>query len=60
MYEIVDRQTGKVVGEAGTLKRAIRLVDRRDNAYGGYRYFHRRKADVAHLAPTPAELKEPV
>lgn len=42
MYEIVDRQTGAIVGKAKTLRAAIRSVDRRDNAYGAYRYFHRR------------------
>ncbi len=41
-YEIVDRHTGKVVGHAKTLSGALRSVDRRDNAYGAYRYFHRR------------------
>lgn len=40
-YEIVDRQTGAVVGHAKTLKGARRSVDRRDNAYGSYRYFSR-------------------
>jgi hypothetical protein len=44
-YEIVDRQTGKVVATAKTLKTALRAVDRRDNAYGGYRYYHRRVND---------------
>jgi hypothetical protein len=42
-YEIVDRQTGKVVAETVTLSSALRAVDKRDNAYGGYRYFHRPK-----------------
>jgi hypothetical protein len=42
MYQIIDRQTGKVVAIAATLKSAIRMVDRRDNAYGGYRYYHKR------------------
>jgi hypothetical protein len=47
MYEIIDRHAGnKVVGKAKTLKAAIRSVDRRDNAYGGYRYQHR-KVQVA-------------
>lgn len=41
-YEIIDRQTGRVVGTAKTLQGARRSVDRRDNAYGAYRYFHRR------------------
>lgn len=41
-YEIVDRKTGAVVGHAKTLSGARRSVDRRDNAYGAYRYFHRK------------------
>lgn len=40
-YEIIDRKTGAVVGTAKTLPGARRSVDRRDNAYGGYRYTHR-------------------
>lgn len=47
-YEIVDRQTSKVVAKAKTLQGALRAVDRRDNEYGGYRYFHR-------LIPDPIE-----
>lgn len=43
MYDIVDRHTLNVVGHAKTLKAACRSVDRRDNSYGAYRYFHRRK-----------------
>lgn len=42
MYAIIDRQTGKVVAVVKTLNAAIRSVDRRDNAYGAYRYYHRR------------------
>lgn len=37
-YEIVDGQTGQVVGSAKTRAGASRAVDRRDNAYGAYRY----------------------
>jgi hypothetical protein len=40
-FEIVDKQTGAVVGTAKTRKSASRAVDRRDNAYGAYRYFAR-------------------
>ena len=40
-YHIVDRHTGNVVGKAKTLKHASRSIDRRDNAYGAYRYTHR-------------------
>jgi hypothetical protein len=37
-FHIVDKQTGKVVGKASTLKGARRSVDRRDNAYGCYNF----------------------
>ena len=40
-FHIVDRHTGNVVGKAKTLRHALRSVDRRDNAYGGYRYTHK-------------------
>lgn len=40
-YEIVDRHEKKTVGTAKSLRGALRSVDRRDNAYGGYRYTHR-------------------
>lgn len=41
MYEIVDTQTGKVVGTAKSLKAASCSCDRRDNAYGAYRFLYR-------------------
>lgn len=37
-YEIIDSQTGFVVGTAKTRAGASRSVDKRDNAYGAYRY----------------------
>lgn len=37
-YQIIDRQTGLVVGEAKTLKGARRSANRRDLAYGAIRY----------------------
>jgi hypothetical protein len=37
-YDIIDRQTGKVVAAATTRKGATRAVDSRDNKYGAYRY----------------------
>lgn len=40
-YEIVDRHTNKIVGTAKTRTGANRSVDKRDNAYGAYRYFAR-------------------
>lgn len=43
MFEIVDRQTGKTVATVKSLGAAIRSIDRRDNAYGAYRYTYRRK-----------------
>jgi hypothetical protein len=41
MYDIIDRHTGCIVGHAKTLSGARRAVDRRDNAYGAYRYTFR-------------------
>lgn len=40
-YEIIDKQTGATVATAKTRASASRAVDRRDNAYGAYRYFAR-------------------
>lgn len=37
-YDIIDRQTGQIVGSCLTAISAHRSVDRRDNAYGAYRY----------------------
>jgi hypothetical protein len=33
-YELIDRQTGRVVGTYATLRLALRVADRRDTAYG--------------------------
>ena len=41
IYEIIDSHTGKVVGTAKTVKAARNSVDRRDLAYGGYRFSYR-------------------
>lgn len=47
-FEIVNRRTGQIVGRAATLNSARRVVDRRDNDYGGY----------AHtIRPIPQELQ---
>lgn len=40
-YEVVDKQTGKVLSVHDNRVRASRKVDRLDNAYGAYRYFVR-------------------
>lgn len=40
-YDIIDKQTDKIVGSTKTLKAACRAVDRRDNEYGAYRYTKR-------------------
>lgn len=37
-FDIVDRHTGKIVATAKTRAGANRIVDRKDNAYGAYRY----------------------
>jgi len=41
-YLIIDTRTGATVGTAKSLKAAMQSVDRRDNAYGGYRYTYKR------------------
>ena len=41
-YDVIDRHTGKVVGHCKTLARATASVDKRDKAYGAYRYTHKR------------------
>lgn len=38
MYEIFDRVTGEVVATTKTKAGARRVADRRDRAYGCYRY----------------------
>ena len=42
LYVVIDRHTGAVVSKPMSFKAAIRSVDKRDNAYGGYRYSKRR------------------
>ncbi len=37
-YDIIDGHTGVIVGTAKTRAGASRSVDKRDNAYGAYRY----------------------
>jgi hypothetical protein len=42
LYVVFDGQTGTVVSKPMSFKAAIRSVDKRDNAYGGYRFGKRR------------------
>lgn len=37
-FDIIDKHTGAVVGSAKTRARANQSRDKRDNAYGAYRY----------------------
>lgn len=39
MYQVIDKQTQKVISTHKTRVQASRKVDRLDNAYGAYRYF---------------------
>lgn len=41
-YVVIDLHTGKVVSKPMFLVQARRSVDKRDNAYGGYRFGTRR------------------
>jgi hypothetical protein len=38
-FEIIDRQTGDKVGQAKTRIGATNSVNKRDNAYGAYRFY---------------------
>lgn len=42
LYVVIDRHTGAVVSKPMSFKAAIRSVDKRDNAYGSYRFGKRR------------------
>lgn len=46
LYVVFDRHTGTVVSKPMSFKAAIRSVDKRDNAYGGYRFGKRRVEEV--------------
>jgi len=41
-YVVIDRHTGAIVSKPMSLTAARRSVDRRDNAYGAYRFGTRR------------------
>jgi len=43
MYEVVDRSTGNTYGPYKSLKSASRVVDKKDNEYGGYKHFWRER-----------------
>jgi len=38
MYNVIDNQTGRVVGTYSTMKRAYSKADRLDTIYGAVRY----------------------
>ena len=40
-YVVYDKHTSKIVSKPTSLTSARRMVDRKDNEYGGYRYSHR-------------------
>lgn len=37
-YQVVDRQTQKIIGTYTSRNRARAVADRKDNEYGAYRY----------------------
>lgn len=41
-YVVIDRHTNAIVSKPMSLVQARRSVDRRDNAYGAYRYMTKR------------------
>lgn len=67
-YQIIDKQTGNVVGDAKTLKGALSSVNKRDNAYGASRFTYQKAgwSDAAREASAesrgvaaPGEAKAP-
>lgn len=44
MYQVIEYQTGKIIGTYSTLQRARRKADRLDLAYGAIHYSVRRTA----------------
>lgn len=42
VYEIWSKSQNKMVGTATSLKSASRVIDRRDNAYGGYDHYKKK------------------
>lgn len=38
IFQVIDRQTGRIVGTYKNRNRARTQVDKLDNAYGAYRY----------------------
>lgn len=46
LYVVIDRHTGTAVSKPMSFKAAIRSVDKRDNAYGGYRFGKKRVETV--------------
>ncbi len=55
-FDIIDRQTRKIVGTAKTRAGANRSVDRRDNEYGAYRFEAR--AVWTETAPATATARK--
>lgn len=54
-HEIVDTQTGDVVGQYSTSKRAHTKADKLDSEHGAVRYSVRPVKEAAESAPAPAE-----
>lgn len=38
MFQVIDMHTKSVKGTYSTMKRALNVIDKLDNAYGAYRY----------------------
>lgn len=43
-YDVIDLQTGQVVGHAKTLRRASQSAEKRNQGYGAHRFAHKRVA----------------
>lgn len=59
MFQIIDKQTGLVVGKPySSRSRARARADKLDNEYGAYRYYVRSATTGAVAAPSQPATKE--
>ena len=60
LYEVYDRETGEVVWTGTRRDIARQVQDRRDNAYGGYRFAVRQADRTSYMRAIDAEETPPI
>ena len=60
LYEVYDRETGEVVWTGTRRDIARQVQDRRDNAYGGYRFAVRQADRTSYMRAIDAEETSPI